>query len=307
MNHAQLRAFHAVAQHGSFTRAALALRLTQPTLSGQVKDMQARYGVRLFERDGRGVRLTEAGRALHAVTQRLFALTAEAEQVLATAGSTEFGAFRLSADAPHHVVPVLAAFNRKHPKVRLSLAMGNTEQVLQQVLDRMSDVGVLADVRPDRRLATLPLRRDRLVLMVDRAHAWSRRRALDIGALSGSRLVLREPGSRTRAIFEAALERRGIIPGEVIEVSTREGVREAVAAGLGVGVVFASEFSADARLHAVSLRGAPLDSTEYLICLADRRKLPLVNVFFELARAPGLGFGAPSETSKPRLEKRAIS
>ena len=220
----------------------------------------------------------------------------------------EFGQLRLSADAPHHVVPALAAFNRKHPRVRLSLAMGNTAQVLQQVLDRVSDVGILADVRADRRLVTLALRRDRLVLMVDRAHAWSRRRAMNIGALDGSRLVLREPGSRTRAIFEAALERRGIVPREVIEISTREGVREAVAAGLGVGVVFASEFSADARVGAVSLRGTSLDSTEYLICLADRRTLPLVNAFFELAEAQGLGSGSASDTpSKPRLDRRGTS
>ncbi len=83
MNHSQLRAFHAVAREGSFTRAARAESLSQPNLSGQVKALEAAYGVRLFERRGRGVELTELGRQLYALTDRVFALEGEAQALLA--------------------------------------------------------------------------------------------------------------------------------------------------------------------------------------------------------------------------------
>jgi len=85
MNHAQLRAFHAVASEGSFTRAAAAHHVTQPTLWGQVKALEEGFGVRLFDRRGRKVAPTELGRELLALTRRIFALEAEAEQLLSAA------------------------------------------------------------------------------------------------------------------------------------------------------------------------------------------------------------------------------
>src|SRR5262249_10513709 len=120
MNHAHLRAFHAVATEASFTRAALSLNVTQPTLSSQVKALEQRYGVRLFERRGRRVMPTELGRDLLDVTRRLFSLEAEVEQVLLAARGLKRGHLRLGADAPVHVMPALAMFSRHHPGVRLS-------------------------------------------------------------------------------------------------------------------------------------------------------------------------------------------
>lgn len=289
INHAQLRAFHAVAGAGGFTRAAGVLNVTQPTLSGQVAALEEAYGVRLFERRGRGIELTEIGRNLFDVTRRLFSQEAEAEQVLSAARGLMSGQLRVAADAPYHVVPLLATFNRRHPGIRLSMTFGNSERVLQELFDRRSDVAVLPDIRADERLYAAPFRSDRLIVFVPRGHAWSTRRSIRLAELSGQRMVLREAGSTTRAVFERGLAAAGITPGEVLEIGSREAVREAVAAGLGVGVVFESEFGRDARLHRLNLRDVKLQAIEYAACLADRRPLRVVRAFFDLLQetAPG--------------------
>ncbi|MFO6042095.1 LysR family transcriptional regulator, partial [Pseudomonas aeruginosa] len=110
VSHAQLKAFHAVAVYGSFTRAAERLFLTQPAVSDQVRKLEERYGVLLFHRNKRSVRLSELGERLLAVTQRLFAIEAEAEELLSASSALQTGTLTLAVDAPVHVLPQIARF-----------------------------------------------------------------------------------------------------------------------------------------------------------------------------------------------------
>ncbi len=282
MNYAQLRAFHVVAEAGSFTRAAERIHVTQPTLSGQVAALEAHYGVKLFERRGRGIELTDLGRGLRDITWRMFGQEAEAEQLLASAQSLTAGLLRVSADAPYQVIPLLARFSRRHPGIRLSMSFGNSERVLQELLDRRCDIAVLPDIQSDARIHALPFRRDRLVVFVPRDHAWAGRRSLRFAELAGQNLVLREPGSTTRAVLDRALAEAGVQPGRALEIGSREAVREAVAAGLGIGAVFESEFGHDPRLHRLQLRDVDLHAIEYAACLQERRPVRVVRAFFDL-------------------------
>ena len=287
MNQAQLRAFHAVATQGGFTAAAEALQLTQPTLSGHVHGLEKNFGIKLFERRGRGVALTGLGHALLEITRRQFALEAEAEQLLSRARGIMSGRLRVAADGPHLILPLLGDFNRRYPGVELSIDFGNSERVLAELFALRADVAVLPDLEPDPRLRVRPLRRDRLVCFVNRSHAWTRRRSIRLAELAGERLVVRESGSTTRAIFEQTLRRAGVQPAARLRVGSREGVREAVAAGLGVGVIGESEFGHDSRLHALSVRDQRLQLTEYLVCLHEARAMPVVAGLFDLLAAPG--------------------
>jgi aminoethylphosphonate catabolism LysR family transcriptional regulator len=291
IGHTHLRAFHAVAAAGGYSRAARMLNLTQPTLSGQVKALEERYGVRLFQRRGRGVELTDLGRQLLDVTRRLSAAEAEAERLLAGARSLAGGQLRVSADAPSHVVPLLAAFGRRHPGVGLAVSFGNSGEVRASLLARRSEIAVLAELEPDPRIYALPIRRDRLLVFVARGHPWARRRSLRLEEIADETLILREPGSTTRAVLEAALAARGVAPRRTIEIGSREAAREAVAAGLGIGVIFASEVQRDSRLHTLGLRDAKLEAVQYAACLEDRRAVGVVRAFFELVRE---GLPAPA-------------
>lgn len=287
MNYSQIRAFHAVAGEGGFVKAAQRLNVSQPTLSEQVKQLEQHFGVRLFERRGRRSELTDLGRALFDVTRRFFAVELEAEQLLSAARGLKRGRLRVVADAPYLIMPLLAAFSRRHPGIELSLDFGNSERVLAALLERRADVILLPDIERDRRLFALPLERGRLVLLVSRAHPWGRRRSIALDELAGERLILRESGSTTRAILDEALVARGVVPAATWVVGSREGLREAVAEGLGVGAVFESEIGWDERLHALPVRDAGLTSTEYLACLTERRHDRVIAAFLE--QVPGAG------------------
>ena len=282
MNYLHLRAFHAVATHGSFTRAAQALNVTQPTVSDQIKALESRYQVKLFDRHSRRVEITELGRALFAITRRQFKLEADAEQLLATARGLAHGRLRVAAGAPQPVIPLLGAFKRRHPGIQLSVQLGNSEVLLASLFDRRCDVVVLPDIGDDPRLHALPFRRDRLIAFVDGGHPWSTRRSIRLADLKGEPLVLRETGSRTRAAFESAMARAGVVMGETLEIGSREGVREAVAAGLGIGIVSEGELGVDPRLHALAIRESGLEVTEYAACLLERRSVRVVAAFFNL-------------------------
>ena len=280
-----LRAFHRVAQAGSFTRAARAGGVSQPTLSAQVRALEASHGVSLFNRRGRGVTLTPLGQSLFEITTRLFAAEDEADALLAGARTLTHGHLRVAADSPTHVMPLLAELKRRHAGLTFSLRIDNSSNVLRQVLDYEADVAVTAKQTSDPRIHSVALRTDRLVVFVPKAHAWAARRRIAIAELGGRDLVIRERGSITREVFEARLAEAGVRPGTLIEVQTREAVREAVAAGFGIGIVFDSEFGEDAALRALDIEGADLTVGEYVVCLEERRRLPLVRGFLEIAHA----------------------
>lgn len=285
MNHSQLRAFYLVAREGSFTRAAQVSGLGQPNLSGQVKALEAGHGVRLFDRKGRGVQLTELGRTLYDVADRLFALEAEAEAVLTGGEAESVRRLRVSADHAAYAIPIMAALRRRHPDVQLSLSIGNSDAVLRDLVDYRADVAVMAKPPPAPRFHGLPFQRDRVVLFVPTGHPWARRRSVDMAALAGQDLVLREPGSATREAFEQARRAAGVTPGAVLTVEGREAVEAAVAAGLGIGIVFSRELPGDGRFAPISVHDAALDVAEYVACLEERRRLPAVRAFLEIAAA----------------------
>jgi aminoethylphosphonate catabolism LysR family transcriptional regulator len=283
MNWTQLRAFHLVAHERSFTNAARAAGISQPTLSGQVKALEETYRVRLFERRGRGVQLTDLGQSLYALTTRLFGLSDEAQALLAGTKALTRGHLRVAADSAFHVIPILAALKQRHAGLTFSLGIGNSAMVLKQLFDYEADVAVMAKMTSDPRLHTIELRRDRLVLFVPRRHALAVRRRVPMAELQGREIVLRERGSITREVFEQTLAQMGVKPGALIEVQTREGVSEAVAAGFGIGVVFESEFGSDSRFHPILVADADLAVAEYAICLQERRRLALVRAFLDIA------------------------
>ena len=159
MNIAHLRAFHAVAAAGSFTAAARALHVTQPTLSAQVKALEEYHDAGLLERGARGVRLTPLGENLYAVSGRLFAAEQDAEELLAGARELQHGLLRVGADGPHHVIPVVAAFTRRYPGLDVSLDMGTADRVLRDLREQRIDVALVARVDADPRLYALPFRR----------------------------------------------------------------------------------------------------------------------------------------------------
>jgi aminoethylphosphonate catabolism LysR family transcriptional regulator len=287
MTPTQLRAFHLVAEHGSFSAAARASGLSQPNLSSQVTALEEAYGVRLFDRRGRSVSQTETGRQLHGITGRLFAAQEEARALLAGEQALTRGHLRIAADSAHHVVPILAALRKRSQGLTFALSIDNSAVVLDRLLRHDADVAVMAKSVSDPRLQTVRLRTDRVILFAPKSHALARRNRASLSSLAGRELVLRERGSITREVLEQAMAAAEIRPGAIIEVQTREGVREAVAAGFGIGAVFASELGEDRRFRPIMVTDADLSVAEYAVSLQERHRAALVRAFMEEATRLG--------------------
>ena len=283
MNLAQLRAFRLVARAGGFSRAAEAARVSQPTLSAQVKALERAYGVTLFDRRGRQVRLTRLGRRLLDVADRLFDLAEEAKAVVAGTDAPSQAFLSVAADGPAHALSVLGALEKRVPGLDFALAIGNSDEVVRSLLAYEADIGIMGRAVADPRLSVTRLRSDRLVAFVPAAA--KQRRGPTLAEVAGERLVLRERGSATRERFESALAQAGLSPARIVEVATREGVREAVAAGFGIGIVFETELGPDPRFRALPFADATLEVAEYACCLAERREQPLLRAFVECALA----------------------
>jgi DNA-binding transcriptional LysR family regulator len=258
----QFEVFLAVARAGSFRRAAEALHLSQPALSQHVRELEAELGPRLFERSGRTVALTEAGRVLQEHAHRLFATLQGARDAIADLQGLKRGSLVLGASTTPGIYvlpPVLARFGRQYPGIALTLQIANSQQIEQRVRAGDVDLGVVGGhaVHPGEECLTAGLM-DELVLVVGPGHAWARRRALAPTALASAPLLVREPGSATRQVTERALQRAGVRFQIGMELNHTEAIKQAVMAGLGVA--FVSRFAvageaATGRLYALRLRG----------------------------------------------------
>jgi len=283
ISHAHLRSFHAVATHGSFTRAAESLHVTQPTLSGQVKELEERYGIKLFLRHGRHIELTDIGRSAYSITHLLFRHEEEVEQLFQSARALTTGELLVAADSPYIVTPLLAQFQRLYPGIQISIQYGNSRQLMSWLESRLCDVAFLPNIpQADDRLISIALEPDTLVVFVNQDHAWAERRSVTIEELLKQRIILREKGSRTRSIFEEAVAQSGGRLQDVMEISGREGVREAVAAGFGVGIVAENELVADSRLRPLRVSNVDLIHEEYFICLKERRFQRVTDAFLKM-------------------------
>jgi LysR family transcriptional regulator, low CO2-responsive transcriptional regulator len=279
-----LKAFHAVAEAGSFTRAAAAIGLSQPTLSSQVALLEATHHISLFDRKHRGVALTPLGQRLFDVTSRIFAAEAEAHDLLQGARTIQKGHLRIAADSAAHVMPALASLRAANPGLTFSMAIDNSTNVLRRLLDYEADIGVMSRQTSDPRIFSIPLKRDRLILFVPSGHALAKAGSVPITSLQGVDIVIREHGSVTREVFEAGLATANVRPGQLVEVQSREAVREAVAAGFGIGVIFESELGGDPAFCPVRVTGADLGVAEYVACLENRRRLAIVKGFLDVVQ-----------------------
>jgi aminoethylphosphonate catabolism LysR family transcriptional regulator len=284
VSHAQLKAFHAVAVHGSFTKAAERLFLTQPAISDQVRKLEERFGVLLFHRNKRSVRLTDLGERLLGITQRLFVIEAEAQELLHDSRALQTGSLILAVDAPVHVLPQIARFCERYPGISVKIETGNTDESLFRLFNYQADLALLGRDVSDERLISLPLRNDPMVAFVSRNHPWEDRESICLADLDDTPLVLREIGSVTRQTLEEEMARAGFRIRPAIEVEGREAAREAVVVGIGVGVVSAAEFGADSRVCALPITDCTRRLTETLVCLREQSSRRVVATFLEMVR-----------------------
>lgn len=236
----RLELFLAVLDAGGVGRAAQAHHLSQPAVSEHLRGLEAFFDVRLFERAGRGVRPTAAARLIEPFVRQALGLVASAEQAAIELRGLRAGAVAVGASTTPgtYLLPeVLGRFHAAHPRIALTLRIGDTREVEQWIAAGAVELGVIgeAPIRPG--LAAEPWVKDELVAIVARRHPLARRRAVRGAALAAEPYISREEGSSTRAVAERFFAELGLTLRPAMELGSTEAVREAVAAGLGVSVV----------------------------------------------------------------------
>ncbi|MGN6697643.1 MAG: LysR substrate-binding domain-containing protein, partial [Thermomicrobiales bacterium] len=237
----KLRVFAAVAEHEHYSRAADALRISQPALSVHVRDLERYFGVALFERAGRNVRLTDAGRLVQDYARRILALTVEMDEAVEDLRGLRAGQLRLGASTTigEYLLPdALAAFRRQYPGVEVAVEIANTARIADRLRHGELHLGVIGEPLANPDLELTPYRDDELVLIVPPDHPWATQ-TITIADLGTAQFVVREAGSATREVAEAALNAAGVRRTEALELGGTEAVKGAVAAGLGVAFVSA--------------------------------------------------------------------
>ena len=276
---AELKAFDATARSGSMSAAARLLGIRQPTISAHIAGLEKRFGVELFVRRGRGVELTTFGLALHEVSNRIYRAEQQAELLLLGARSQYEGHLKVSAVGPYNVLPMVKRYRTLYPRIRLAISVGDSRQIVESILDHRDDVGVMLHAVNDHRVYCVPYRRQALIVFASISHPLANLKTMTLTDLEGQEFVLREQGSQTRSIFESGLAAAGVRVRSSLEVGSREAVREAVAQGLGLGVVAQTAFVADSRLVVLPIRDMTLSTHVHVICLAERRSAPLIASF----------------------------
>ena len=211
----QLRVFVAVAERQHVTRAAEALNMAQSAASASIAALEGRHGAKLFHRVGRGIELTEAGSLFLIEAKAVLARTEAAELVLSELGGLKRGTLLVQASQtissywlPRHLV----AFRRAHPGIDIRLEVGNTTQVAHAIHEGLAELGFVEGAVEDPALDIRTVARDQLVIVVGSEHPWAGGRVVEPADLVESDWVLREAGSGTRSVFEAALSGFGIAP-----------------------------------------------------------------------------------------------
>jgi LysR family transcriptional regulator, transcriptional activator of the cysJI operon len=261
----QLRSFREAASHGSFSKAAHSLFLTQSAISMQIGALERELGVRLFVRRGRQTALTDAGRVLLAYARQIVDLEEEAQR--ATGQLREDRVCNLSIGASrtigYYILPdILRRLKKESPGAQVTLEIGTTAQIATLANSGAVDIGLVERPVVDVGLEQRTFSVEELVLIVPPDHRWARRDSVDPRELETEPFIAREVESHTRTLTEAALARLGIVLQPYLALRSPEGVKAAVRAGLGVSIASANAVRLELGSHllqAVSLSGLRIE------------------------------------------------
>lgn len=287
----KLRIFVAVARSGSFTRAAEALDLRQPTVSQQVQVLERGLRTRLFDRLGHSVRLTDAGSALLLYAERMLDLAEEAQSAVREVAGLAARMLRLGAGntlATYVLPDLLARLRYEHPEVQVQITVGNTDQLLQAVVDARVELALVGSPIHADRLIVEPFMQDELVAIQAPDGPWETA-SISLIALADQTLFVREEGSALQAAVGDLLDVHHLQPRHTITLGNLEAIKRSVEAGLGVAIV--PEIAVrrevqDGALRALQLRDV-LDERRFnFVYRRDRILAPATQLFIELLRKP---------------------
>ena len=258
----RLLVFHEVVRCGGVSAAARRLHVSQPAVSGRIRDLERRLGIDLFARERRTTRLTDAGTRLLRTVERLLAVEREGLASIHALEDLSAGQLSVAASetpAHYYLLPLLARFRRLYPGVALKLDVSNSPAVVQRVVDGSHDLGFIEGDLSHPELVRTPFRKDPLRLVVSPRHPFASRTSIRLGEVARVDHVMRDVGSAVRTQVDELFRRADLSPRVAAELNKR-----AVVAGLGIAFVptESSRREIESRsLRTVRLAGGGLQRT----------------------------------------------
>ena len=282
-----MRIFESVARHSSMSRAAEELHLTQPAVSMQIKQLEEQIGVPLLEQKGRRLYLTEAGQELRGHAQRFTAQTIELQSAMDQFRGVERGLLRIAvvSTANYFLPPLIAAYTERYPGVRISLQVANRETVLAALADHRTDIAITGEPPEGLELEARQFMDNPLVVIAHPNHRLTGLSQVGLARLREERIVAREPGSGTRAATERHFAEHQVDYLFGCELSSNEAIKQAVQAGLGLGVVSLQTIELELeteRLAVLPVESFPIIRHWFIVHRRDKRLSAASQAFRDL-------------------------
>ncbi|MCI0616297.1 LysR family transcriptional regulator [bacterium] len=236
----QLRLFRALAETGSFSKAAMVCHISQPALWIHIKNIEEELKIALVDRLPRGVQLTDGGKLVLDYSRKLFVLIEEMQTGVAELAGLKRGKLLIGASTTPgiYILPdALGRFKNQYPEIELDLRIANTQQVQEWVVNRELILGIIGETPTNKDLKSSPYIKDVLIAIVPPHHKLAGKKSVSIEALSKEPFITREEGSNTRKTYEIAFERHGARLQIAMELGSTEAIKRAVAANLGISIV----------------------------------------------------------------------
>jgi DNA-binding transcriptional LysR family regulator len=286
MNFTHLYAFYEVARAGGISAGAERLRVSQPAVTREIRELEERVGLALFDRQPRGVALTEAGHLLFGHAEKIFALADIAESQLKELAGLDAGHLRIGASATLgvYLVPELVAqFSERHPKVTVDLTVTNTESVEAGLRELKFAVGFVEGPFDASILHARPIGKDEVAVIAAAGHPWSGTRLRTSDLVNGT-VIMREPGSGTRAIVEDAYRGKGLSIEPLMSVSDTEAIKRMLR--VSHALAYLSVLSVRDELFrgvltAIEVDGMHVSRQLYMVWLKERSLSPSARAFVD--------------------------
>lgn len=280
----QLKVFEAAARHGSFTRAAEELFLTQPTVSMQIKQLTKSVGLPLFEQVGKRLYLTEAGRELFATCRQIFETIAQFEMKVADLKGLKQGQLRLAVitTAKYFIPRLLGPFCQLYPGIEISLQVTNHERILERMNNNMDDLYIMSQVPEHLDVNCQPFLDNPLVVLAAANHPLAKETDIPIQRLSSEPFIMREPGSGTRRAVQHLFEEHGVPVKVKLELGSNEAIKQAIAGGLGISILSRHTLLSDAAEFSIlDVQNFPIKRTWYMVYPAGKQLSIVARTYYE--------------------------
>jgi DNA-binding transcriptional LysR family regulator len=288
INFNQLKAFYFAVKHGSFRAAAEALFITQPAITKQVQQLQAAYDLKLLNRFGKRMVLTDAGEALFEFAEKIFQIESQAEESLRDFQQRKRGHLRIHSSesfGAYYLPPIVNFFREKYPKIQVSVTIFPNPLVIENTLKLETDLGFISYPVANPRLILQEVLEDRLTLIVAPTHPFSLKRPISPKDLEGQTIVMHEKGSASRAIMDEFIRKHGLSVSVALELSNNEAIKRAVEQGIGISLIsenVAREEVSRKKLKSIAMKDPSLKRRFYIIYHKDKYLSQPFQVFIGL-------------------------